>query len=94
MEHSANCSNQRPPPTPHRVEPHNLTLDQIASQLDDPSSPVAQAVDGTANYLIAAMCSVTSISAAPICSSPIIAQAQSEMSANPYGTGAPSQLPS
>jgi hypothetical protein len=21
MAHSANCSNQRPPPTPHRVEP-------------------------------------------------------------------------
>ena len=28
----------------------NLTLDQIASQLDNPSSPVAQAVDGTADY--------------------------------------------
>jgi len=22
MAHSANCSNQRPSPTPHRVEPH------------------------------------------------------------------------
>jgi hypothetical protein len=21
MEHSINCTNQRPPPTPHRVEP-------------------------------------------------------------------------
>ena len=72
----------------------NLTLDQIASQLDNPSSPVAQAVDGTANYLIAAMCSVTSTSATPICSSPVIAQAQSDMSANPYTGGAPSQLPS
>lgn len=70
----------------------NLSLDQIASQLDDPSSPVAQAVDGTANYLIAAMCSVTSISVAPICTSPVIAQAQSTMAANPYNTsGAPSQ---
>ena len=72
----------------------SLTLDQIASQLDDPSSPVAESVDGTANYLIAAMCSVSSNSAAPICSSPIIAQAQSAMSANPLGTGAPSQPPS
>ena len=72
----------------------NLTLDHIASQLDDPSSPVARAVDGTANYLIAAMCSVTSTSAAPICSSPIMAQAQSAMSANPYGPGSPSELPS
>jgi Domain of unknown function (DUF929) len=66
----------------------NLSLDQIASQLDDPSSPVAQAVDGTANYLIAAMCSVTSTSAAPICTSPVMAQAQSTMAAHPYDAGA------
>jgi hypothetical protein len=73
----------------------NLSLDQIASQVDDPSSPVAQAVDGTANYLIGAMCSVMSTSAAPICSSPVIAQAQSTMDANPYNAAAgPSQLPS
>ncbi len=69
----------------------NLTLDQIASQLDDPSSPVAQAADGTANYLIAAMCSVTSTTAAPICSTPVIAQAQSAMAANPYSAEPPSQ---
>lgn len=62
----------------------NLTLDQIASQLSDPSSAVAAAVDGTANYLIAALCSVTSTSAAPICTSPFIAQAQSDMAGNPY----------
>jgi len=65
----------------------NLTLDQIASQLDDPSSVVAQAVDGTANYLTAAMCAVTSTAAAPICSSPFIARAQSGMVANPYTAG-------
>jgi hypothetical protein len=63
----------------------NLTLDQIASQLDDPSSAVAQAVDGTANYLIAAMCSVTSTSAAPICGAAVIGQAQSAMAGNPFG---------
>ena len=62
----------------------NLTLDQIAAQLDDPSSPVAEAVDGSANYLIAAMCSVATTSAAPICTSSVIAQAQSTMAANPY----------
>jgi len=62
----------------------NLSLDQIASQLDDPSSPVAQAVDGTANYLIAAMCSVTSNRAAAICTSPVIVQAKSAMAVNPY----------
>ncbi|MGD0880185.1 MAG: DUF929 family protein [Acidimicrobiales bacterium] len=67
----------------------NLSLDQIAGQLDDPSSPVAQAVDGAANYLIAAICSVTSTSAAPICNSPFIAQAQSMMAAHPFMAGAP-----
>jgi Domain of unknown function (DUF929) len=67
----------------------NLSLDQIATELDDPSSPVAQAVDGAANYLIAAICSVTSTSAAPICTSPIIVQAQSTMAAHPYSAGAP-----
>jgi hypothetical protein len=65
----------------------NLTLDQIASQLDDPSSAVARAVDGAANYLIAAMCSVTSTSAAPICTAPFITQAQAGMTANPYVAG-------
>jgi hypothetical protein len=65
----------------------NLTLDQIASQLDNPSSAVAEAVNGTANYLIAAMCSVTSTSAAPICTAPFIAQAQAGMAANPVVPG-------
>ena len=32
---------------------------QIASSLHDPSSPVAQAVDGTANYITAAICKLT-----------------------------------
>ena len=67
----------------------NLTLDQIASQLDDPSSAVAQAVDGAANYLIAAMCSVTSTSAAAICTAPFITQAQAGMTASPYVAGGP-----
>ena len=65
----------------------NLTLDQIASQLDDPSSAVALAVDGTANYLIAAMCSVTSTSVAPICTAPFVTQAQAGMASNPYVAG-------
>jgi hypothetical protein len=39
MEHSANCSNQRPPPTPHRVEPDFRCLGrhyslQVAHQPD------------------------------------------------------------
>jgi len=65
----------------------NLSLDQIASQLDNPWSPVAQAVDGAANYLIAAMCSVTSASAALNCTSPLTAKAQFIMAAHPYSGG-------
>lgn len=56
-----------------------LSLDQVAADLSDPSSPVAQAVDGTANYLVAALCQVTGVGAAPICSSPVVAQAQARM---------------
>jgi hypothetical protein len=36
-----------------------LSRAQIAAQLSDPSSPVAQAIDGTANDITAAICNVT-----------------------------------
>ena len=36
-----------------------LSRAQIAAELGDPSSPVAQAIDGTANYITAAISSVT-----------------------------------
>ncbi len=36
-----------------------LSRQQIADQLDDPSSPIAQAVDGTANAITAAISAVT-----------------------------------
>ena len=32
---------------------------QVAATLNDPSSPVAQAIDGTANYITAAICKMT-----------------------------------
>lgn len=56
-----------------------LSLDQIAADLNNPSSPVAQALDGVANSLIAAICGVVGTDAAPICSSPMVAQAQARM---------------
>lgn len=59
-----------------------LSLDQIALDLGNPSSPVAQAIDGPANYIVAAICSVAP-GAASICSSPFVAQAQSAMAASP-----------
>ncbi len=70
----------------------NLSLDQIASELDDPTSAAAQSVDGTANYLIAAMCSVTSSATAPICASPVVAQAQARMAGDPYDAAGSNSL--
>ena len=53
-----------------------LTLAQIGTEIQDPHSRVAQAVDGEANYLIAAMCSQIHGSRPPICASPAISLAQ------------------
>ncbi len=49
-----------------------LSRSQIAAQLDDPSSPVAQAVDGTANYITAAICTVTGDQPTSVCNTPAI----------------------
>jgi hypothetical protein len=68
-----------------------LSLEQIAADLSDASSPVAQAVDGTANYIIAAICSVAGSNAAPICSSPLIAEAQTAMASHSFNPSAPYQ---
>lgn len=40
---------------------------QIASALKDPSSPIAQSVDGTANYITAAICKLTNNQPATAC---------------------------
>jgi len=49
-----------------------LSKAQIASQLGDASSPVAQAIDGTANNITAAICSVTGNQPSSVCDSPAI----------------------
>lgn len=46
-----------------------LTWTQIASDLKNPSSPVAKAVDGTANSITAAICKITNNSDAAVCNS-------------------------
>ncbi len=46
-----------------------LTHEQIAAQLADPSSKVAQAVDGTANIFTAQLCTLTDQQPASVCSS-------------------------
>jgi hypothetical protein len=44
-----------------------LSWSQIAGDLSDPGSPVAKAVDGTANYITAAICSMTGNQPASAC---------------------------
>jgi len=55
------------------------TWSQIAAALHDPSSPVAKGADGAANYLTAAICTVTDDSPASVCASPAIAALQSKL---------------
>ncbi len=49
-----------------------LSRSQIAAQLNDPSSPVAQAIDGTANHITAAICTVTGNQPSSVCNTPAI----------------------
>ena len=57
--------------TTQSVDPGHfgLTWTQIASDLKNPSSPVAKAIDGTANSLTAAICKITNNSDAAVCNS-------------------------
>src|SRR5215475_15272290 len=48
------------------------TWSQIAAALHDPSSPIAQGVNGAANYLTAAICKTTNNQPAAVCTSPAI----------------------
>jgi hypothetical protein len=48
-----------------------LSLGAIGSDLSDSKSPVARAIDGTANYLIAALCTMAQKAVPPICSTPL-----------------------
>jgi hypothetical protein len=49
---------------------HGLTRAQIAAAISDPASPIAKAVDGTANVITAALCDVTNGKPASVCTSP------------------------
>jgi Domain of unknown function (DUF929) len=48
---------------------HGLTWAQVAADIRNPSSSVAQAVDGAANSITAAICKITKDSDAGVCSS-------------------------
>ena len=48
-----------------------LTWSQIAADLSNPNSTVAKAIDGTANYITAAICGITGNAPASVCTSNI-----------------------
>jgi hypothetical protein len=48
-----------------------LSWSQIATDLSNPSSPVAEGVDGTANYITAAICKMTGNQPASACTSTV-----------------------
>jgi hypothetical protein len=54
-----------------------MTQAQIASQLTDPTSKAAQAINGAANYITAAICGMTGNKPATVCSSTTITKLQS-----------------
>ena len=60
-----------------------LSWAQIATDLSDPSSPVAQAIVGNANYLTAATCTVTGNKPASACSAPVIQKIETTLNAQP-----------
>jgi len=54
--------------------------DEIARALSDPSSPIAQGVNGTANALTAAICGLTENRPAAVCKNPVIASIAAQLS--------------
>jgi hypothetical protein len=56
-----------------------LTLSEIGSDLNNPKSPVAQSIDGSANYLIGALCAMVQKSPPAFCSSSVIHAASSAL---------------
>jgi len=50
---------------------------QIAAALKDPTSPIAQGVDGAANYITGAICKMTNNQPSDVCSTPAVQAVQS-----------------
>jgi hypothetical protein len=53
------------------------TWSQIAAALKDPASPIAQSVDGAANYITGAICKMTNNQPSGVCSSAAVTAVQS-----------------
>ena len=58
---------------------HGKTHAQIAAALADPTSPIAQGVDGTANLVTAAICQTTSQRPAAVCQSAGVTKATAKL---------------
>jgi hypothetical protein len=56
-----------------------LSLSEIGQQLNNPNSSVALAVDGSANFFIAALCSMAQTDAPAICSARVTLQAMKDL---------------
>jgi hypothetical protein len=77
-----------------------LSLSEIGSELNDPKSPVALAIDGSANYFVAALCSLVQTDSPAICSTSVTHRAVKDLSlgvgpseVSPNATTAPIQPP-
>ena len=59
---------------------HGMTHDQVATALSDPTSPVAKAIDGTANVITAAICDITRHQPSNVCTAPGVTAAKAKLS--------------
>ncbi len=59
---------------------HGMTHKQVADALSDPTSPVAKAIDGTANVITAAICDSTGHQPSNVCTAPGVAAAKAKLS--------------
>jgi thiol-disulfide isomerase/thioredoxin len=57
----------------------NKTFDEIVAALRDPSTEVAQAIGGAANFITAMICELTGGEPAEVCTSEVIARAQAAL---------------
>jgi hypothetical protein len=59
---------------------HGMTHKQVAAALSDPTSPVAKAIDGTANVITAAICEITGNQPSNVCTAPGVTAAKAKLS--------------
>ncbi len=58
---------------------HGLTWSQVAAALANPGSPVAKAIDGAANNIIAGICKLTNNQPASVCTQPAVKTLQGQL---------------